>query len=157
VQCKTPAEIKQLYGLFGVELLGVDLSDPHAIEDAVYISFRNTQIDILERISPFSRSELEQMVGSGDSCKIWPSQFRPIGDQNEVGHVFPQDYIFGVELTSRYFPSILDVDPSQQHNNHFSGAGNGPCKIDYVHLGIALEHIRKRIPHAEVFVTDLFH
>ncbi len=150
VRCTSEDEIKQLYASLGVSITGA--SDPM---DLPYISFRETQLDILERISPYSREELKKIVvdfGSSEirGFRIAEMKFCPIGDMYEIGHNYPSDYVFGVELTSRYSPTLLDI-----HSPH--GAGNGPCQINGEHLLIAREYIRKKIPAAEVYTIDLVH
>ena len=162
VRCKNEQEIRELYTKLGVDIQKIDVLDPIELYEATAdkIDMIPTQISILERILGKSRQDLERLIGLGnDEAEISPMEFEPIGDMGEIGHSYPQEYVFGVRLTGRYGPEVLDVNLERRNpsTGRLLGAGGGPCKIDYKSLEIVLEIIRKKIPGAEVYVTDLFH
>jgi len=162
VRCKNEQEVRELYLKLGVDMQKVDVSNPIELYEATAdkIDMIPTQISILERITGKSRQDLEKLIGLGnDDAEISPMEFEPIGDIEEIGHSYPQEYVFGVRLTGRYCPEVLDFDPEKRNpsTGWLLGAGGAPCKIDYNSLGIVLEIIRKKIPEAEIYITDLFH
>ena len=151
IRCNTEEEVRDFYKGLGVTLQ----NDYEPFEPTEFISFRDTQIDILEKISPHKREELEKIVEKGigrweeKGWKISEMYCMPHGD-HDSGAEYPSEFIIGCLLTGRYRPELLDFEQS-------GGAGNGPFKVNYEHLGIALEEIRKKIPNAEIYTVDLHH
>ena len=61
IRCNTEEEVRDFYKGLGVTLQ----NDYEPFEPTEFISFRDTQIDILEKISPHKREELEKIVEKG--------------------------------------------------------------------------------------------
>ncbi|KKN93805.1 hypothetical protein LCGC14_0196380 [marine sediment metagenome] len=141
-QVKTELEANALF-----EKMGIRSTDYERFK-----SLRDVQLNILELISTHSREQLETIVEDSTKgqrkYKISELTFCAFGS-SELEDIYPQDFVFGVELISRYFPILLDWQ--LEHG----GTGEAFEINDKVLIQVITE-LRKVMPDAQLFIKTEF-